>query len=125
MALWDCNGGTNQSWTATPSRQLTVYGNKCLDVNGAGTTDGTAVQIYDCSGGTNNNGTSTPTAPSWASAPVNAWTPPPTAQPTARCCKSGPAPAAPAKMVTNLTNPNNTRTPTARAGPLPAHTRDT
>jgi O-glycosyl hydrolase len=53
VALWDCNGGANQTWTATPARQLTVYGTKCLDVNAAGTADGTAVQIYDCNGGSN------------------------------------------------------------------------
>ncbi|MFC1408486.1 ricin-type beta-trefoil lectin domain protein [Streptacidiphilus sp. N1-12] len=49
VALWDCNGQTNQSWTLTPTGQLTVYGGaKCLDVRAAGTADGTAVQIYDC-----------------------------------------------------------------------------
>jgi hypothetical protein len=51
VELWDCNGGANQSWTATPSGQLTVYGGaKCLDADGGGTADGTAVQIYDCNG---------------------------------------------------------------------------
>ncbi|MDI5966450.1 ricin-type beta-trefoil lectin domain protein [Streptantibioticus silvisoli] len=48
VQLWDCTGGANQSWTATPSGQLTVYGSKCLDANAGGTADGTAVQIYDC-----------------------------------------------------------------------------
>jgi hypothetical protein len=48
--LWDCNGGTNQSWTLTPSGQLMVYGTKCLDVNGGSSTDGALVQIYDCNG---------------------------------------------------------------------------
>ena len=49
VELWDCDGAANQSWTLTPSGQLTVYsGAKCLDVNGGATTDGTAVQIYDC-----------------------------------------------------------------------------
>ncbi len=52
-ALWDCHGGANQSWTATATRQLTVYGSKCLDVHGHGTADGTPVQIYDCTGGAN------------------------------------------------------------------------
>jgi predicted alpha-1,6-mannanase (GH76 family) len=51
--LWDCNGGTNQSWTATASKQLMVYGTKCLDVTGASTADGAAVEIWDCNGGTN------------------------------------------------------------------------
>ncbi|MGX6606745.1 ricin-type beta-trefoil lectin domain protein [Micromonosporaceae bacterium Da 78-11] len=53
VALWDCNGGTNQSWTANPAKQLKVYGTKCLDANAGGTADGTTVIIYDCTGGTN------------------------------------------------------------------------
>ncbi len=53
VELFDCNGGANQTWTSTPSKQLTVYGAKCLDVDGAGTADGTAVTIFDCTGGTN------------------------------------------------------------------------
>ncbi|WP_432837782.1 ricin-type beta-trefoil lectin domain protein [Dactylosporangium sp. CA-092794] len=53
LALWDCNGGANQSFTLTASKQLQVYGTKCLDVNGAATTDGAVVQIWDCNGGTN------------------------------------------------------------------------
>jgi O-glycosyl hydrolase len=52
-ALWDCNGGANQTWISTATKQLMVYGSKCLDANGQGTADGTAVQIWDCSGGTN------------------------------------------------------------------------
>ncbi|MFC8452455.1 glycoside hydrolase family 76 protein [Kitasatospora sp. NPDC057223] len=51
VALWDCNGGGNQSWTSDASGRLTVYGGgKCLDVRSAGTADGTPVQIYDCNG---------------------------------------------------------------------------
>lgn len=34
--LWDCNGGTNQRWAYTDSKQLMVYGNKCLDASGRG-----------------------------------------------------------------------------------------
>ncbi len=45
ITLWDCNGGANQQWTATPSGQLTVYGGKCLDA-----ADSTAVRIQDCAG---------------------------------------------------------------------------
>lgn len=51
--LWDCTGGTNQTWVYTASKQLVVYGNKCLDANHAGTTNGTAVIIWDCNGQTN------------------------------------------------------------------------
>ncbi|SHN29708.1 glycoside hydrolase family 76 protein [Actinacidiphila paucisporea] len=50
VALWDCNGAANQSWTSDTSGRLTVYGTKCLDVRTSGTADGTPVQIYDCNG---------------------------------------------------------------------------
>ena len=53
LALWDCNGGANQTWTATATKQLQVYGTKCLDANGAGTANGTKVQIWTCNGQTN------------------------------------------------------------------------
>ena len=50
--IWDCNGGTNQTWTGTSSKQLTVYGGaKCLDATG--TAAGAKVAIWDCNGGTN------------------------------------------------------------------------
>ncbi|GII76852.1 hypothetical protein Sru01_18340 [Sphaerisporangium rufum] len=51
--IWDCNGQTSQQWTATASSELRVHGNKCLDVNGAGTADGTAVILWDCNGQNN------------------------------------------------------------------------
>ncbi|WP_433221209.1 ricin-type beta-trefoil lectin domain protein [Dactylosporangium sp. CS-047395] len=53
LALWDCNGGANQTFTSNASKRLQVYGTKCLDVNGASTADGAAVQIWDCNSGTN------------------------------------------------------------------------
>ncbi|MEV8443275.1 endo-1,4-beta-xylanase [Actinosynnema sp. NPDC051121] len=49
--LWDCNGQTNQQWTYTSGKQLTVYGNMCLDAAGSG--NGAAIQIYSCNGQTN------------------------------------------------------------------------
>lgn len=48
--IWDCNGGTNQRWTADGAT-LRVLG-RCLDAP-PGATAGTAVQLYDCHGGTN------------------------------------------------------------------------
>jgi hypothetical protein len=63
--LYDCSGGTGQTWTWTTGKQLTVYGNKCLDASGRGTTNGTAVIIWDCGGqpnqqwNVNDNGTIT------------------------------------------------------------------
>ncbi|MGC9669611.1 ricin-type beta-trefoil lectin domain protein [Planosporangium sp. 12N6] len=51
LQLWDCGGSAGQRWTATASRQLTVYnGSKCLDASGAGTANGTKVIIWDCNG---------------------------------------------------------------------------
>jgi endo-1,4-beta-xylanase len=63
VQLYDCNGQTNQAWTLTASKQLTVYGSMCLDAAGSG--NGSAVQIYSCNGqsnqqwNTNSNGTIT------------------------------------------------------------------
>ena len=53
MALWDCNGGSNQRWERTGTGQLRVYGTKCLDAEGGGTSNGTRAIIWDCSGGAN------------------------------------------------------------------------
>ncbi|MEU3165708.1 lectin [Streptosporangium sp. NPDC006930] len=53
VGIWDCNGQTNQQWTATAAGELRVYGNKCLDVNNNGTADGTTVIIWDCNGQNN------------------------------------------------------------------------
>lgn len=49
-ALWDCNGGANQTWTSTSSNQLRVFPTECLDVSGGATADGSAVIITDCTG---------------------------------------------------------------------------
>jgi alpha-galactosidase len=51
--LWDCNGGSNQSWTSTGAGELRVFGNRCLDVVGGSTANGTRVEIWDCNGGSN------------------------------------------------------------------------
>ncbi len=48
VQLYDCNGTSAQSWTASGST-LQALG-KCMDVTSAGTTDGTQVQLYDCNG---------------------------------------------------------------------------
>jgi O-glycosyl hydrolase len=50
LALWDCNGGPNQQWVLTGSKQLQVYGNKCLNAGAA--TAGTRTTIADCTGAT-------------------------------------------------------------------------
>ncbi|GAB3891223.1 hypothetical protein GCM10029964_064040 [Kibdelosporangium lantanae] len=51
VQLWDCNGGSNQQWSRTAGKQLTVYGTKCM--NAGGTSAGAAVTIQDCAGGGN------------------------------------------------------------------------
>ena len=53
VELWDCNGGTNQQWTATSAGELRVYGSDCLDASGQGTSTGTKVDIWPCTGGAN------------------------------------------------------------------------
>lgn len=53
LQIYDCNGGSNQRWTALSNGELQVYGNKCLDVPGHATAPGTRVEIWDCNGGAN------------------------------------------------------------------------
>ena len=61
----DCQDVDRQHWTYTSGKALQVYGNKCLDASGQGTTNGTQVIIWDCNGqpnqqwNTNSNGTIT------------------------------------------------------------------
>ena len=50
--LWDCNGQSQQSWTYTATKQLTVNG-KCLDAYNRGTANGTQVVVWDCNGQNN------------------------------------------------------------------------
>lgn len=49
LQLYDCHGQSNQTWTYTESRQLTVYGTKCLDASGS--SNGAQAIIWDCDGG--------------------------------------------------------------------------
>ncbi|WP_443054219.1 ricin-type beta-trefoil lectin domain protein [Streptomyces sp. IBSBF 2435] len=48
VQLYDCNGSTAQSWTASGSTFQAL--GKCLDVASAGTANGSQVQLYDCNG---------------------------------------------------------------------------
>ena len=51
MEIWDCNGGANQQWNLNSNG--TVTGREsglCLDVTGAGTANGTPVEIWTCNG---------------------------------------------------------------------------
>ncbi|MFE9425609.1 endo-1,4-beta-xylanase [Kitasatospora sp. NPDC006697] len=56
VQIYDCWGGTNQTWTHTSSDQLTVYSGSsqlCLDASGKGTTNGTKVVVWTCNGQSN------------------------------------------------------------------------
>jgi hypothetical protein len=56
LQIWDCGGGTNQSWTRTSSDRLTVYSGSsqlCLDAYNNQTTAGTKVVTWPCNGGAN------------------------------------------------------------------------
>ena len=49
--IWDCNGGTTQTITAS-GNQLRING-KCLDADNNGTANGTKVIVWTCGTGTN------------------------------------------------------------------------
>ncbi|KAA2252230.1 alpha-L-arabinofuranosidase [Solihabitans fulvus] len=52
--IWDCGGGSNQTWTRTSSGQLTLSGGQlCLDVYGQGTSPGTKAVVWSCNGQAN------------------------------------------------------------------------
>jgi alpha-galactosidase len=56
VAIRDCGGQPNQTWTRTDSGQLTVYSGSsamCLDVYNNQTTPGTKVEIWSCNGQAN------------------------------------------------------------------------
>jgi hypothetical protein len=55
LQIWDCNNGTNQTWTRAASGQLTVYSGSntmCLTAANNQTTNGTAAVIEPCGGTT-------------------------------------------------------------------------
>jgi len=56
VALWTCNSGVNQQWTATAAGELSVYSGTsrmCLDAYNNQTSAGTQVIIWTCNGATN------------------------------------------------------------------------
>ncbi|RKE16979.1 RICIN domain-containing protein [Streptomyces sp. TLI_171] len=51
LIIWDCNGQPNQTWTRTPSGQLTVVTGgtlMCLDAYNGQTSPGTKVETWTC-----------------------------------------------------------------------------
>ncbi|KAJ7884509.1 ricin B lectin domain-containing protein, partial [Mycena leptocephala] len=55
VEIEDCvsAGSTSQSWTLSGSA-IQIFGNKCLDVTGGSSTDGTKMQIWTCATGSTN-----------------------------------------------------------------------
>ncbi|WP_345516206.1 ricin-type beta-trefoil lectin domain protein, partial [Phytohabitans houttuyneae] len=52
--IWDCNGGANQQWVFNSNGTISnAQTGLCLDVNGAGTANGSAVIVWTCHGGAN------------------------------------------------------------------------
>ncbi|WP_165878315.1 ricin-type beta-trefoil lectin domain protein, partial [Micromonospora sp. MW-13] len=47
--VYTCNGSAAQTWAVTPNGTVRALG-KCLDVSGAGTADGTKIQLWVCNG---------------------------------------------------------------------------
>jgi hypothetical protein len=53
LQIWDCNSGSNQTWSRTASGQLTVYsGSSVMCMSAANTTAGTPVAIQPCGSAT-------------------------------------------------------------------------
>ena len=54
MQIWDCNGGANQQWTINANGTISNGQTRlCLDVNGNGTANGTAVILWTCNSAAN------------------------------------------------------------------------
>jgi hypothetical protein len=52
VAIWNCNGQTNQQWTINSNGTITgVQSGLCLDANGAGTANGTKIILWSCNSG--------------------------------------------------------------------------
>ena len=87
-----CRSGTataapTSSGRSTSSNQLTVYGNKCLDVPGTAPPPAPGSRSGPATAAPTSSGASTPTARSSASSPGCAWTSPAPAPPTAPPCE--------------------------------------
>ncbi len=48
LQVYTCNGTNAQQWNVVAAGTTLQALGKCLDVNGGGTTDGTAIDLYDC-----------------------------------------------------------------------------
>ena len=54
VALWDCNGGTNQQWTVNADGSVvSAASGECLDATAHGTANSTLLAVWTCNGGAN------------------------------------------------------------------------
>jgi poly(hydroxyalkanoate) depolymerase family esterase len=54
VQLWDCNGQTNQKWTAQSDGSIKgTQSGLCLDASGQGTANGTRIALWTCNGQAN------------------------------------------------------------------------
>jgi alpha-galactosidase len=54
VIIWTCNGQANQRWTIASDGSIrNVHAGLCLDVNQAGTANGTATILWTCNGQAN------------------------------------------------------------------------
>ncbi|MFK4088819.1 lectin [Kribbella sp. NPDC020789] len=49
VALWECNGTVNQTWTLASDGTMRARGH-CLDVSSSGRANGTKIQLWSCNG---------------------------------------------------------------------------
>lgn len=97
VELWDCNGGSNQSWTSDSSGHLTVYGNNVSTSARQEPPTAPRCRSTTATAPPRSSGPSTRTAPSSTPTPASASTPPVRAAPTAPSWRSGPATGAPTR----------------------------
>ncbi|MEU8207344.1 RICIN domain-containing protein [Streptosporangium sp. NPDC049046] len=60
VQIWDCNGQNNQKWRLNSDGSITALGsNRCLEVPGNATANGTRLSTQSCNGGANQRWTRT------------------------------------------------------------------
>jgi hypothetical protein len=70
LDTWDCNAGGNQTWDYTSSKELSVYGDMCMQAGTSSVASGAPVVLESCTGATdqqwavNSSGTITSAADS-------------------------------------------------------------
>jgi endo-1,4-beta-xylanase len=54
VVIWDCDGDSNQQWNINSNGTITnAQSGLCMDAVGAGTANGTRIQLYGCTASAN------------------------------------------------------------------------